>query len=124
MDDPLLVRVIERPRQLDADLDDVPRRHRLRSLQRFGERLAFDELHRDVRMALVFADVEYRHDVGMRKHACAFRFAQEPPVILAVEAQLRLEQLDRQRTVDLGIEGLVHAGHRAFADDFANLVAS
>ncbi len=124
MHDALLVRVVERARQLDADLDDVLGRHRLVRLQRLGERLPLDELHRDVRMALVFADVEHRHDVGVRKHAGALRLAQEPAVVLAVEAQLRLEELDRQRPVDLGIVGLVHAGHRPFADDFANLVAT
>ena len=122
VDDAFLVRVIKRSRELDADLDDLLHRQDLVGRQQLAQRHAVDQLHRDVRLLAVDADVEDRDDVGVRQHARGARLAQEAQTVLVIVGELRFEQLDGDRPVDLRVVGLVDARHRAFADDFADFV--
>jgi hypothetical protein len=124
VDDALLVRVVERAHELDADLDDRLGRQQLLRVEHVFERAALDQFHRDVRMAALVADVEHRHDVRVRQHAGALGLAQEPDVVFRIAAQLRLQHLDRELPVDVGIVGAEDLGHGAFAESGTNLVAT
>src|SRR5262249_2004511 len=52
------------------------------------------------------------------------RLAQETVAVFPVEPELRFQQLDRERAVDFRVVRLVHARHRTFADDLADLIAT
>ena len=89
-----------------------------------AERLLVHELHRDVGRVAVAADVENGHDVGVRDGAGGARLAQEAGDIFLVDAELVLEQLDRDRAVDVGVAGAIDARHRPFADELGDFVAA
>ncbi len=64
MHDALRVRGVERVDELGGNLDDLSQRQSALP-QTVGQRLALDELHRDVADSVAVANVVDRRDVGM-----------------------------------------------------------
>src|SRR4029453_3876174 len=56
------------------------------------------------------------------KNAGALRLAEEPDAVLVVGQQMGLQQLYCQRAGDLGVVGLVDAGHGALAHHLIDLI--
>ena len=66
------------------------------------ERLALDVLHRDVRLAVVFAEVEDRDDVLVREPAGGTRLTEEALAVLGLIHQLGRDDLDGDVPLDWG----------------------
>jgi len=114
MDDPRAMRRRDPAPGGDEALEDLARRSRLG--QPRGERRALDQLHRDVRAVTVAAGVVDRDDVGMRELRERAAFAHEP---LDAEVQLGVDQLDRDRAIELRIVTGVDRAHAAVAEPAA-----
>jgi hypothetical protein len=82
------------------------------------ERDALDELHGDEDVVLVGADVVDRDDVGVREAGHRLGLAQEASAgdVLALAAEVRVEQLDGDLAVELGVPRGVDDAHAAGAD--------
>ena len=124
VNDAALMRVVQGFGQLYADRQHLLERHGLAGLHRLAQRYAVDQLDDDVRPVADLSDVVDGHDVGMREGAGGLGLAYETADVLLVEAPFLLEDLERQRAVDLRVVGLVDLGHRALADQLDDLVAA
>ncbi len=117
VDDSFFVRVIERGGGLAENAEDGFLIGRLLSEQHFFERRAVDELHEDVRHAVLFGDVVNGHDAGVRKNAGGLRFADqalaETLAFGGVGEVLKADTLDRDGAADGGVQGLIYDAHRA-----------
>ena len=82
------------------------------------QRLALEQLHRDVGDAVLLADVVDGDDVGMVEAAGRARLAQEALAHLAhdLRGQVRQQRLDRDVALDERIDGAVHRAHGAAAE--------
>jgi hypothetical protein len=118
------VRIVQRACNLDADVERLSHRQALTLGQHFAERPAVEQLHGDIRPVFDLADVEYRYDVGMREHAGGPCLAQKARPVLVVAAQLGMQELDNQRTVDARVIRLVDGGHRPLAQFLEDLIAA
>ena len=117
VDDPLGVRLGERaqrlPRRLDGLLDpDAPD-----ALDALAERLALEQLHREVEVAvLALAEVEHRDRVRRREQAVGARLAQEARAAHLVDGAVAAQDLDGDVAADGRLLGAVHRAHRAGAE--------
>jgi hypothetical protein len=118
MNDPLLVGVAQRQAQL--------RRHgdRLGQVGRrpAEERLAVDQLHDDVGLAVDFAGVVDGHDVGMVEAGRQAGLVQQPLAVIGGQVRLA-HNLDRHRAVQQLVVGSADDGHPAAAELGAEAVA-
>jgi hypothetical protein len=80
-----------------------------------------DQLHHEVRVALVLTDVEDRHHVGVDEGSGVSDLPHEPFVMAAREA--RLQALHRHAPGQLLVVGLVDLAHPAVAHGGPQLVA-
>ena len=109
-------------------LADVPRdpeglRNGNRALREaFGKRLPLQELHAEVRHALVGADVEDRADRRVREPGDRPRFPLEPFPHLVVRRILRREDLDGDVAAEMGVPRAIDLLHPARADGRDELV--
>ena len=91
-------------------------------------RFTFDELHREVRHAVGFADVEDRHDARVEELSRRSRFAEKSFASLGAfrlrERGEDLNRLDRDAPLDRGIEGQEDAAHRTAPQFFLDAVTS
>ena len=91
---------------------NADRRDRKRTgLQLLTQRLAVDQLHGDVGLAVGFADLMYRTDMGMvegRRRPC---FLKQPGPIHRVLKGGRRQNLNRDFSVQLIIMGAIHFAH-------------
>ena len=76
MDDPFVVRAHERARDLHAVAEDRLRRQPGLHAQR-AQRLALDQLHDDVELAVGLADLVDGADVGVRQRGGRARLAEQ-----------------------------------------------
>ena len=84
MDDPELVRGLERVADLDADPRRPLDRERAFGREHVVERAATDQLHRDEQPAIVrLAEVEHADGVGLRQLARELGLALEPAHAIA-----------------------------------------
>ena len=123
VDDAGAMRLVERRRDLDRDLQRLVERQRALR-QPVGQRLAFEVLHDEKRRALLLADVVERADVRMRELAIGAAFAVEPFAELRVGGQRVGEDLDRDGAVEARVARLVHLAHAARADRGGDLVGA
>ena len=112
MDDALRVGEVQARAHVFEDRQPVGERQRRPPANQLLQRLARHVLHGDERPAVVLADIEDRHDVGMAKAPGGARLAREPLARRLVVDSL-LEQLDGDRAIDRGIAGEVEGAHAA-----------
>ncbi len=97
-------------------------------LEHFGHRLTFDILHRQPGHLAFVPDVVQRDDVGMGQATRASRLDVEPlqkrPVVRTVRRHVEAQRLQRDLTLDDGIEGQVDRTHRAEPDGRFDLVTT
>ena len=124
VDDARLVRKRERIADIDDDADLLRERQRLAGAHPHVEGLPLDVLHRDVRLAAVFAEVEDGDDVAVGEPARRASLAEEPLAVLGLIDQLRGDHLDGHRALDLRIERAIDDAHPALTEALENLVAA
>src|SRR5436190_1474554 len=112
------MRVVEPVSDLRRNVGGFLHRHLLRVAQHVLQRAALQQLHRDVRHAVLLAHVIDLDDVRVVQPPGGFRFAQEPHAHLPgdVLGQVRVERLDRDLALDERIEGAIDRANRAAAE--------
>ena len=92
----------------------------------FGDQLrqglAFHELHGEKKRTLIFFDGMDRNDTGVVQRCHRARLAFETPSAIGGASRLRREDLQRDATVQLGIQGYVHLAHAALPRERNDLV--
>ena len=113
MDHTFVVRGGEAERGLVDDLRGRADGDLVFALEQGAERLAFDKLHDEERLALVFADVVDLDDVRIIQCRHAARFAQEAFLHALVVRQRIRQDLDGDIAVERGLVSLVDHAHAA-----------
>ena len=121
MDDPLLVRRLERLRNLFRDRERLIDRDRT-AHNPLREILAVDELHHESRDAVELFEPVDASDVRMVHRREHFRFALKPREPIEVGGEQGRQNLDRDLAFQLGVGGPIHLPHPAFADLFGDFV--
>ncbi len=109
------VRGDEAARGLEEHLEDLAPRSRP-ALEPRRQRVALDELHRDVQVAVVGgADVVDADDVGVRELGDRLGLAPQPRLraSLAFVPRFGAQELERDLAIELGIVGGEHHAHAA-----------
>ena len=116
MDEARVVGVLERRGRLAPEPGRLVGLEPAAPREQVGDRLAVDELHHDVRPALVLARVEDPDDVRVRQPRREPGLAQEPGAELRVAPEVLGEQLDGDRPVQLLVVGAEDGGHAAVTE--------
>ena len=118
----------QRLADLDGDRERLVNRQRGLSRTAAGEPLfegfAVEELHHEVRGALVIANVMECADIGMRQLRDRARFAIEAFAELRIGGEHGWEHLDRDGAIQAGVACLVDLAHPAGAQRRFNLVGT
>ena len=126
MDDALGVRGGQARRDLPRDQQRARHRQLAVAAQHVGERLPFDERHRQVLDALDVADVVNADDVLVRDLPREHELALEAQLEIARRRRIRLrdgpDHLDGDADAQLVIERLVDRAHAAGAEQFEDRV--
>jgi hypothetical protein len=88
----------------------------------FGQRFAFDEFHRDKRLAIGFVDFVDGGDVRMIQSRGGLGFAQETLLFLTAPHQIRGKKFQGDGALEFGILGFVDGAHAALPDLLGNSV--
>ena len=120
--DVLLESVLQRGSDLFDDFDGALHGNDATLLNQFKQVLAFDQLHRDVQITVVFAGVVDRHDVVVtqlrRRLGLGFETLHEGRVLSLVTRQ----HLQRDDALELHVAGEINRTHASRADPLLNLV--
>src|SRR5262249_1498978 len=120
MDDALRVRVIERQARLGGDGCQVFRVPDGAGIEHLFERLAFDELHRDVGQTALFGDVVDGDDTRVGEDARRLRLAKEAAAkLFALLGQGQVAEadgFDGDEAADGGVLGFIHNTHGPAAE--------
>ncbi len=114
MDDPLGVGGIQRVGDLDRQVQDLRRLHRL-SADAVLECLALQQLHGDEGLPLVLVDVVDRADVGVVEGGGGLGLAPEPLEGDPIAEELLGQELQGNGPVEAGVLGLVDDTHPSAA---------
>ena len=123
MDDSGLVRPREPVGDLDGELEEPLHGERAGGEQ-LAERLALDELHRDVGQRARGADLIDRDDVRMVERRHRARFLLESPDAIRLGGQRLGQDLQRHVPVEPSIVGAIDLTHPAGAQVAAHLVVA
>jgi hypothetical protein len=123
MDEPLLVRVVQAPGELDGGVEDGVEGDQLPVADRVPERAAVHEFREDARDPLQAPHVVAGHHVGVEREV-------DPRLRLALErfdaaggVQRLLERhLDREVDAPAAVMDTIHAAHAALAEESRHLV--
>ena len=121
MDDPRLVREGQTIAQLFDELQLSKHGHQRPGRDNLGQRLPLDVLHRDERLAPVFADIEDEDDVRMAQARRRSRLSGESLAELLVVPQ---QQLDRDVSIEPRIPRAVQDAHTALPDATEDFVSA
>src|SRR4051794_22383949 len=124
MDEALLVRERERPRDLVAERERGLDGDRATRVDERLQVLAVDVLEDDELLTVLLAAIDHRDDVRVRQPGDRARLAAEPLDVLAVVRVLRVQHLQRDLAVKQRVVRAVHAGHAAGADELLELEAA
>ena len=123
MDDPGLVRGLERQRDLAPDPQHAADRELAGAIDLVIERATVEVLHDDVRRAVrKLADVDRLGDVRVTDRGSGARFVEEPSERFAIARELAVETLDRDAATELDVLGSVDGSHATFADELGDHV--
>ena len=86
--------------------------------------LSLEVLHREIRLALVLAEVVDRDDVLVRELAGGARLAEESLAELGVLIDRRRDDLDGDDPLEQRVAGAIHDTHATLAEFFEKLVAA
>ena len=109
---------------VEPDPGDLDRRERSRPRQARGHVLALDKVHDQERAGRVGAGVHAGDDVLVAQDRGGQGLAPEPVGEVAIGADLRTEQLQRDIPVEPGVARAVDRRHPAASDDRAQPVAA
>ena len=115
MDDAVAVCAIEGIGDLGRVVDDFVSRERPARQPR-GQRFALEELHDQEGDAVLFAEVVQDADVRVVQRPDDAGFAIEALAQLRVGRELRGQDLDRDLTIEAGVDGAVHMAHASGGD--------
>ena len=121
VDDAALVRVTEAGAQLGEPVHLPRERHLIAAANHLCHRPPGDELHRQIRVALVFTHRVDTDDVWMMDARGEAGLAEEPPPGLLVG---HLEDLDRDLAVEHRIEAQIHDPHAAVPEAIPHFIRS
>ena len=93
-------------------------------VQQRHQAAAGDELHREVVLAVVLADLVDRDDAGVVEQRHGLGLVLEPPQLVVAGEQAGLDHLQRHRAVEADLAGLVDDAHAAAAQLAADLVVA
>ena len=124
VDDAERVGAIERARSSAEELHRLGARQPELAAQAAIERLAFDELHHEVRLALFgHAEVEDLHRVPRLEARGDLRLGEEALARRRVRSDRAVEQLDRDVRFQRQVLRAPHLAHAALPEEFLELVA-
>jgi hypothetical protein len=123
VDDACLVRGAERREDRLEHVEGLPRREPTVLAHQVAQRAAGDVLHREEHRAPVAALVEDRDHVGVREPGRRLGLADEPGDELLVLGEPGMHHLERDRTVQPGVQAVVDGGHPAPRDALSDPVA-
>jgi hypothetical protein len=123
MDDPADMRDAEGASHIEPDPGGMRRRESAAAFQPRREVLSVDQVHDQVRLAIVGACVEAGDDIRMPEDRRRERLTSEPIREVGVGRSLGSKQLDGDGTLQPEIHRLVDRRHPAPPDDPAELVA-
>ena len=123
MDDALLVRGAEAPRNRNGVVDRLARREAPSGELR-AQRFAFEQLLHDVGGALVLPDVVDGRNVGMIEAASRLRLQLEPPQTIRVAREGRRQHLDRDFALEPFVPRPIHLPHPTSAKRCKDLVGA
>ena len=123
MDDALLVRVGEAREELPHDVDRARRLEPALFVDQLVEAAPAHELHHDVRLRPMQAEIDDRHAVRMLELRHQLGFALEAFAAFHRRRQCRVHDLDRDRAIELQPRSAIHDPHGAGGEPFQDLVA-
>ena len=117
VDDPFVVSRRQRPADLGEDVHRARNRQDLDLVEQGAHLLAVEELHDDVRGAIVhLVHVGHAEDVGVLELRGGDRLAPEPLQSLGIAREVRVQRLDREALAQGDVAAEVDLPHAAFAD--------
>src|SRR5262249_32900849 len=119
----LLVRAIERVRDLDGRLEELGNRERA-AREAVREGLAFQMLHDQVLDAVLMTDIEERADVRMVEARDDARFAFEALPHFFAQRQVAGKDFDRDGPVEAGVARAVDLAHASGTEEVEDFVSS
>ena len=124
MQNSLVVRVLKRVGKLPHEAGSPDRRDRALDPQQTVERLAVEQGHRQVMLAVRLANIEHPHDVrvleGRRQPGLAVKQPQER----LIGGEVRLEDFDGARLLEQPVLGTVHEPHAPDPELIAQVVGA
>ncbi len=114
MDDALLMRLLQRFRDLRPNLHHLIERQRP-FLQALGQRLPFQILHHQEVGAVLRTDVVKRADIRMLQRGDGFGFPLHALFQFRVRRKMRGQNLDGNRALQPRVLGAIHLAHPARA---------
>ncbi len=110
VNDPLLVRRIQRVGDLDRHVEQRLNLERL-PLDQVPEGLPFQQLHGNEWLAFVLADLVDRADVGMVEGRGSLCLPLEPFQCLVIFGKFPRQELERHEAMELHVFSFVHHAH-------------
>ncbi len=123
MDDPLLVRGLERLGDPGRDRARAALGQRPRA-QELRERLPRHQLEHQEVDAVLAVEIEQGRDVGMEEPRQRARLEPEPPAQPLVAQRVVADHLEGDLALEAGIDGAVHLAHPTFPEAFDDLIAA
>src|SRR6185436_7854348 len=123
MNDAEVVRFAESGEDLAEDVDDASERERSLFVSNAREILPAQELHHEVRLAVVGpAEVEHGDRVRVIELARRACLRHEAERRVLVRKEVRVDDLDRHRAAERALLGPIDASHPADADEVEDVV--
>ena len=123
VDDPALVGVRERARDLPREVQDLPPVQHAALVHILPQGDTVYQLHHYVFDIVAVADVIDAHDVWVREHGDSVGLRTEIPAELLVGRHFLAHDLDRDAAVEASVHRPVDNGHAALADQLEDLIA-
>ena len=107
--------------ELDTDVHDVAHRQRA-LLQAVPQRLTLDELGDEVRTVIDLAEIVDDDDMRVVQTGRGSGFLMKPSQPIAVNGEIRRQELERHRPIELGVVGKIDLAHAARAQPRHQLI--
>ena len=124
VDDAVDVRVVEPFADIDRDVQLAAHAQLLRAGHALLQILPLEELHREVGLTLVLAEVVDGDDVAVRQLTGGPGLAEESFTEVSALVNRRRDHLDRHRPLQQRVVGAVHDTHPALSQSLEELIAA
>ncbi len=115
MNDSSTMGSLQRTGDLSSQLEHLLYRQRL-AIHVLLERLAFEQLHDEELLPLVFSHVVNGADVRIVQRGCGVCFALEALLRIGISGETRRQNLDRDVSIETRVSGTVNFAHSAGAN--------